>query len=106
MVSKELVYYIHVDKEINPSTNGVTIMTNTNTNTNTQITTQEFNPNTLLDDLKSKSAVIRFLHTNGMDCKSIYKLLTQYEWKNNSGTNPIRYQHVRNVLVTPIKKNG
>lgn len=60
--------------------------------------------NAMLTELKSKSAVIRRLNADGLDCKAIYKLLSAAGWKNNAGTHDIRYQHVRNVLVTPIKK--
>lgn len=63
-----------------------------------------YNVNKLLEELKSKSSVIRYLNSQGLDCKSIYKLLSDSSWTNNSGTHPIRYQHVRNVLVTVIKK--
>lgn len=65
-----------------------------------------YDVNAMLTELKSKSAVIRKLASDGMACKTIYKLLTEANWTNNAGTNPIRYQHVRNVLVTPVKKGA
>lgn len=58
----------------------------------------------LLTSFGSKSGVIRGLHAEGKDCKSIYKILKDLEVTNTAGTHPIRYQHVRNVLNTPIKK--
>ena len=63
-----------------------------------------FNVAELLTNLKSKSAVIRHLNSEGLDCKTIYKLLTTEGWTNNEGSHPIRYQHVRNVLNTIVKK--
>lgn len=53
---------------------------------------------------KTKSGVIRALHSEGMDTKTIYGLLSKAGVMNEAGTQPIRYQHVRNVLVTQIKK--
>jgi len=47
---------------------------------------------TLMNQHKTKSAVIRFLHKEGLKRGEIAKLLD------------IRYQHVRNVLVTPLKR--
>lgn len=46
----------------------------------------------LMDEHKTKSAVIRYLAAQGMKKGDIAKLLD------------IRYQHVRNVLVQPLKK--
>lgn len=46
----------------------------------------------LMTELKTKSAVIRYLHGEGLTKGAIAKALD------------IRYQHVRNVLITPIKK--
>lgn len=60
--------------------------------------------NDLLTIHKSKSQVIRHLHSSGMVTKDIYRYLTQYGVTNNDGSHPIRYQHVRNVIITPIKK--
>jgi hypothetical protein len=52
------------------------------------------NPDQELDSLTTKSAKIRFLDSKGMKRGDIAKKLG------------IRYQHVRNVLVTPIKKTA
>lgn len=60
--------------------------------------------NELLTIHKSKSQVIRYLHSQGMDVKTIYSFLTLNGVTNNDGSHPIRYQHVRNVIITPIKK--
>jgi len=46
----------------------------------------------LLKEHKTKSNVIRFLSSQGKTRSEIAKLLN------------IRYQHVRNVLTTPLKK--
>lgn len=46
----------------------------------------------LIAEYKTKSALIRALHAEGESRGSIAKLMN------------IRYQHVRNVLITPIKK--
>lgn len=48
----------------------------------------------LMDTLKTKSAVIRHLSAEGMTTGQIAKFMN------------IRYQHVRNVLITPVKKVG
>lgn len=46
----------------------------------------------LMDEYKTKSALIRYLDKQGMTRGAIAKFMG------------IRYQHVRNVLITPIKK--
>jgi hypothetical protein len=58
----------------------------------------------LLTKYGTKSGVIRGLSAEGMDTKTIYATLKSLEVTNTAGTHPIRYQHVRNVLNTPIKK--
>lgn len=63
-----------------------------------------YNVTELLTNLKSKSAVIRYLSSEQIDTKGIYKILTEAKWMNNENTHPIRYQHVRNVLNTIVKK--
>jgi hypothetical protein len=60
----------------------------------------------LIESFKTKSGVIRGLHAEGKAAKDIYKILKDLKVTNNEGTHPIRYQHVRNVLNTPIKKQG
>jgi hypothetical protein len=47
----------------------------------------------LLSELHTKSAVIRKLHADGMKRTEIAKIMH------------IRYQHVRNVLVQPLKRS-
>lgn len=58
----------------------------------------------LLTKYGTKSGVIRGLHAEGQDTKAIYKTLKDLGVTNTAGSHPIRYQHVRNVLNTPIKK--
>lgn len=60
----------------------------------TEVETSKFDLVALTETLKTKSAVIRYLHSEGMKRGEIAKLLN------------IRYQHVRNVLITPVKKEG
>lgn len=63
---------------------------------------KETNDRTILIEemkkLSTKSSQIRFLHTNGISRGEISKILTEHYGKL------VRYQHVRNVLITPIKK--
>lgn len=47
-----------------------------------------------MDSLAGPSAKIRFLAANGFDRGDTSRILN------------ICYQHVRNVLITPLKKNG
>jgi hypothetical protein len=49
-------------------------------------------PAELIAKYGTKSAAIRALHASGMDRGAVAKALK------------IRYQHVRNVLITPVKK--
>lgn len=65
----------------------------------TQPTYQE-----LLTKFSTKSGVIRGLAAEGKAAKDIFKILKDLGVTNNDGTHPIRYQHVRNVLNTPVKK--
>lgn len=48
----------------------------------------------LLSKFGTKSAAIRYLDSEGLSRSAIAKLLD------------IRYQHVRNVLITPLKKSS
>ena len=68
-------------------------MTKINTN---EIATSnnEFNLEVELKSAGSKSALIRKLNGEGYSRGAIAKMMD------------IRYQHVRNVLITPIKKQG
>lgn len=87
-------------------------MTKSNTETKNVLTqtevesivTKTFNYQELLTNLKSKSGVIRYLNSEGMDTKTIHKFLTENKVMNNDNSHPIRYQHVRNVLTTIVKK--
>lgn len=64
----------------------------TNENTQEQKVEVQFDE-TELNQLPTKSAKIRYLHSKGMKRGDIAKQLD------------IRYQHVRNVLITPLKKD-
>lgn len=63
--------------------------TTTTTTTNVRLTD---NVDELMMMYKTKSAVIRYLSSQGMSRSNIATLLG------------IRYQHVRNVLTQPLKK--
>lgn len=52
----------------------------------------------LMIEHKTKSSVIRYLHSEGLSRSQIVKIF------NDGGVKMI-YQHVRNVLITPLKKN-
>lgn len=53
----------------------------------------------------TKSAVIRRLSADGLDHKTIHKVLKDAGWKSDKNPGePIRYQHVRNVLTQQVKK--
>ena len=88
-------------------------MSKKNQNVQTEVVTETSNEVTevvtrtyaeLLTKYGTKSGVIRGLHAEGNDCKGIYKILKDLEVTNTAGSHPIRYQHVRNVLNTPVKK--
>lgn len=83
-------------------TNTIETPTTTTTNEVTPIVTRSYLQ--LIETYKSKSGVIRGLHSEGQDTKGIYKTLKDLGVTNTKGDHPIRYQHVRNVLNTPIKK--
>jgi len=65
-------------------------MSQTNTETKTQVAFDQKE----LDALTTTSSKVRYLAGKGMERGQIAKTLG------------IRYQHVRNVLVTPLKKQG
>ena len=52
-----------------------------------------------LQNLKGKSAQIRYLDSIGKTRSEIVKIISELHGKE------IRYQHVRNVLVTLLKKD-
>lgn len=66
----------------------------------------QFDVNAMFVELKSKSAVIRALHAapNNLKVNEIHKLLKDAGWKADKSGEPIRYQHVRNVLTQKPKK--
>lgn len=53
----------------------------------------------LLETMETKSAVIRHLASTGMKTGDINKAFETAGIK-------MRYQHVRNVLITPVKKSA
>lgn len=61
-------------------------------NTKNESTNNEYNIEELYKKLGTKSSIIRFLASEGKSRGDIARMLN------------IRYQHVRNVLITPIKK--
>lgn len=46
---------------------------------------------------------IRYLNSQGWSKGDISRFLTKYEADNHGRTKEVRFQHVRNVLITPIK---
>jgi hypothetical protein len=61
----------------------------TTTTTNTK--TNPIDLKKLFEQFKTKSAIIRYLTSLGMTRSEVAKTMN------------IRYQHVRNVLITPVK---
>lgn len=60
-------------------------------------------PNEMIKLLKTKSAVIRELSAKGLKANEIHKLLKGAGWHSDRNpSEPIRYQHVRNVLNQPL----
>jgi len=59
-----------------------------------------------IDTLKfdNTSKKIRYLSSIGKDTKTIYNLLKKFEVTTKDG-NEIRYQHVRNVLMTKLSSD-
>jgi hypothetical protein len=53
-----------------------------------------------IEDLTSVSARIRYLDSEGFTRSQITKMIP------NASGNKLRYQHVRNVLVTPVAKKA
>ena len=53
----------------------------------------------LIETHKTKSAVIRYLSSQGLSRSEIVKVF-------NNGGDPIRYQHVRSVLIAPVKTDA
>ena len=68
-------------------------MTKKNTETKTQTKTYK------MSDYNSKSHMIRTLFSEGKTRSEIVKIITE------SQGSPIRYQHVRNVLITPLVRD-
>lgn len=58
-----------------------------------QTLTNNVSYDVLMEQFGSKSNVIRYLHSKGWSRGSIAKFMN------------IRYQHVRNVLITPLKRD-
>jgi hypothetical protein len=56
-----------------------------------------------LNDCVSLSARIRLLDSKGWSRGDIARSLTKFEQEHNGRKNEVRYQHVRNVLITPLK---
>ena len=56
------------------------------------------------DTNKNVSVRIRELHTMGVKMGDIKRALTEVGYRTKNGTE-IRFQHVRNVINTPVKKS-
>lgn len=56
---------------------------------------------TIFKTLPTKSAMIRYLDSKSMKKGEIAKVLTAHFYPNNE--KKVLFQHVRNVLITPIK---
>ena len=70
------------------------------TKTNKKVTTKTTTPKTYkMKDYNSKSHMIRSLSGEGKSRSEIVKIISLAQGK------PIRYQHVRGVLITPLKKD-
>lgn len=69
----------------------------------TQVTTTEVRPSyyDTLISLTTKSAQIRYLDSQGIKKGEIAKILTSIHYPD--GSKKVLFQHVRNVLITPIK---
>jgi hypothetical protein len=75
-------------------------------NETTQTVAKTYDVSALLNEHKTKSAVIRYLASQGETVASIHKILVSAGWKSEKSGEPIRYQHVRNVLKTPAKRQA
>lgn len=53
-----------------------------------------------LQKLSTTSSRIRFLHSLSYTRSQIVSIISEFQQK------PIRYQHVRNVLLQPLKKSN
>ena len=72
-------------------------MTNTNKKTSTKTNTKT--KTYKMSDYNSKSHMIRSLSSEGKSRSDIVKIISESQGK------PIRYQHVRNVLITPLMRD-
>lgn len=62
----------------------------------------------LTDQLASTANLsqrIRLLHAAGWSKGDIARFLTEYEKKNHARDKEVRFQHVRNVIITPLKSS-
>ena len=69
------------------------------TKSNTKVKSTEKVKSYKMEDYNSKSHMIRSLSSEGKTRSEIVKIITE------SQGYPIRYQHVRNVLITPLMKD-
>jgi hypothetical protein len=61
----------------------------------------------MLTQHKTKSGVIRALAAEGLKVNEIHKVLKEAGWHSDKNPGePIRYQHVRNVLNQNLKKGS
>lgn len=88
------------------NSNTASVQTNDQTQTaaTTVAETPKYDVAALLGEHKTRSAVIRYLSGQGHDVKGIHKILVAAGWKSEKSGEPIRYQHVRNVLKQQPKR--
>lgn len=73
--------------------------------TSTTVSNVTYDIPALLQEHKTRSGVIRYLASQGLKTNQIHKILKDAGWRSHKDNNePIRYQHVRNVLTQPLKK--
>lgn len=58
----------------------------------------------VMKNLPTKSSQIRYLDSNGYTKGEIAKILTSHYYPNNE--KKVLFQHVRNVLITPLKSQS
>ncbi len=53
---------------------------------------------------QTKSAMIKYLASKGLVVKDVHKIMVGAGYVSAKTGDPIRYQHVRNVMKAPAKK--
>jgi len=65
-------------------------------------TTPTYDP-AYLDSLPTKNAMVRYLHGRGLSMGQIAKVSVNHPKMKYKDGRPMLFQHVRNILVTPVK---